>query len=130
MADVIKVFQAYSPKIKIQGMVERNQLEEYIKGRSSLTAGTIRKVLSELQEGLLFFARMGYSVRLEGVGSFSPAIDRKGAFKMNYRPDKNLLEELGHEFEAKIRNKEMLDKTQEEFIARWNREHPDDPVNI
>jgi hypothetical protein len=35
---------------------------------------------------------------------------------------------LGLDFRGDIRNKEMIGKSSREFIARWNKEHPEDPV--
>jgi len=128
MADMIKVYQAYSPKIKIQGMLEIEKIVEYISGRTNLNSGTIRMVFDELQESLVHFSSLGHSIRLEGIGSFSPTLNKKGDFGMNYRPDKNLLKKLADEFDSKIRNDDMLGKTPEQFIDRWNTEHPDDPV--
>jgi hypothetical protein len=128
MADMIKVYQAYSPKIKSAGMVEMHKVIEYIAGRTSLNAGTLYNVLYELHDCLVFHTQSGYSVRLEGLGTFAPTINRDGGFRLNYRPDKRLVVELGLDFRGDIRNKEMIGKSSEEFIAHWNKEHLEDPV--
>jgi hypothetical protein len=85
-------------------------------------------VLYELHDCLVFHTQSGYSVRLEGLGTFAPTINRDGGFRLNYRPDKRLVVKLGLDFRGDIRNKQMIGKSSEEFIVRWNEEHPEDPV--
>jgi hypothetical protein len=128
MADMIKVFQAYSPKIKTAGLVELRQVIKYIADRTGLNTGTLYQVLYELQDSLVFYTKSGYSVRLEGLGLFSPTVNREGGFGLNYRPDKTLLSKLEQEFIGEIRNKKMIGKAAAQFIAQWNEEHPDDLV--
>jgi len=74
--------------------------------------------------------RQGFSVRLDGVGLFSPSIDKKGTFSINVRSDKKLLLRFNEKgkFYGKLRNKDMIGKTEDDYIQRWNDEHPDDKI--
>lgn len=130
MAEVIKAIQAYSPKVKVDRIVEMKELVKYIGGRTGLNSGVIRHVLSELHDSLLHFTMTGCSVRLEEIGVFTPGMDNKGKFGMNFRVDKGLTARMNtsSEFHGTIRNKDMIGKTREEFIARWNEEHPEDRI--
>ena len=132
MANMIQVFQAYSPRVKVVQMIQVREVGVFIEGRSTWVRSEITGALLELGVALKSFLSAGNSVRLEGIGSFAPSVDRNGVIRITYRPDKELLQELnsGHGFHGKIRNKDMIGKSDEEFIARWNREHPDDPLEI
>jgi hypothetical protein len=84
----------------------------------------------ELHASLRNFIRKGFSVRLAGVGVFSPAVDKDGNFGLNYRADKELIKRLNDSgaFIGRIRNKDMIGKSTDDYIERWNEEHPDDKI--
>jgi hypothetical protein len=131
MANSLNAIQAYSPRILKNKLVELNQLVNYIADRTGLNRGTIRNVLAELHDGISFYSTMGYPVKLEGLGILSPGIDRDGKLRINFRPDKELTTSINNtydSFHGNIKNKDMIGKTVEDYIRRWNREHPDDPV--
>lgn len=130
MANKIKAFQAYSPRVKINRMKEVDDVVKYISGRSNLNESVLHLALLELKASLEFYLKQGYSVRLPGLGSFAPTIDRNGKVGMNQRPDKVLISELNvlGATTFTVRNKNMIGKSDEEFIQRWNNEHPEDPI--
>ena len=130
MADMIQAYQAYSPKVKIEHMVEMNELIPYIEERTGLNTSEVHFVLMELHASLRNFTRKGYSVRLAGVGVFSPAVDKEGHFGINYRADKELVTRLNDSgaFIGRVRNKDMIGKSTDDYIERWNEEHPDDKI--
>jgi hypothetical protein len=130
MAHPVKAIQAYSPKVKILRMVEINELVEYISSRTNLNTGAIHQVLYELHDSLLHYMKSGCSVRLPGVGSFAPTINKDGQLNINHRPNKELTDKLNRadQFVGKIRNKDMIGKSMEEFIKRWNDQHPEDKI--
>lgn len=131
MADVIKAIQAYSPRVKLGMPVEIRELVSYIASRTGLNQGPILNVLMELRDALVFFNKAGRPVKLEGLGTFSPGMDKSGAFRVNHRPDKELINELNTpgDFGGEIKNRDMVGKSASDYIARWNEEHPDDPIN-
>jgi hypothetical protein len=130
MADMIQAYQAYSPKVKIEHMVEMNEVIPYIVDRTGLNTSEVHFVLMELHASLRNFTRKGCSVRLEGVGLFSPAVDKEGNFGVNNRADKELITRLNDSgaFIGKVRNKDMIGKSTDAFIERWNEEHPNDKI--
>jgi hypothetical protein len=132
MAHIVKAIQAYSPRVKIDRMVEVKELAKQISGRTGVNIGTLHQVLYELHENLLHIMRAGCSVRFPGLGSFAPTIDKNGNFRINHRPDKELIDKLNASglFVGKVRNKDMIGKSTDEFIKRWNDEHPEDKIKL
>lgn len=130
MAKMIQAYQAYSPRVKIQRMVEVDEVVRYISDRTGLNRSELLFALMEMHDCLYNYLRTGYSVRLPGLGSFAPAVDKNGSFSINHRPDKELTANLNNpnEYLGSIRNKDMIGKTEEDYIERWNEEHPDDKI--
>jgi hypothetical protein len=126
----VKAIYAYTPRVKIERPVELDQIVMYIAGRTGFNESTIIGVLAELRDSLLFFAKGGYSVRCRGLGLFSPRVSLEGKFSLNYTPDKKIKYELNTEgeFHGEIVNRDMIGKTSDDLIARWNEEHPDEPI--
>lgn len=130
MANKIQAYQAYSPRVKINGMSDMVTVTSFIEGRSTNSASTVVSVLMELKECLLYLAKQGRSMRFKGLGTFAPKIDKNGKFGINFRPDSDMINELNKKgfYKGDIVNPDMIGKTEEEFIDRWNAEHPDDKI--
>ena len=130
MANLIQAYQAYSPRVKISNIVERNELIRYIADRTGLNKSTATAVLMEMHDALLHFTMMGRSVRLEGLGVFRAGIENNGTFDMSYLPDKEMINQMNTalEFTGDIKNNDMIGKSKEDFIERWNSEHPNDKI--
>lgn len=78
--------------------------------RTGLNKSEVMMVLQELNEAILYFAGDGTPVKLPGVGTFTPSIDRRGNLKLNYRADmvlKNGLNTSGA-FTGQVRNKNRI----------------------
>ena len=83
-------------------------------------------MLMELREVMLLYFRAGQGVRLEGLGIFAPKINLEGVIRLMHWPDKPLVQRLnkGEFYTGKILNRDMIGKTTEDLIARWNEDHP------
>jgi len=129
MANLLKAIQSYTPRIKQGSPIKINDVAQYIAGRTALNEGSILNVLLEFQNSIIHYCSMGRPVKLEGLGIFSSGLNKNGLLRLNYRADKELIRKLsGEGFIGEMKNKDMIGKSTEEFIARWNREHPDDPI--
>ena len=130
MAEKIKAIHEYSPRIKLGITQSMSRLVRFMSARSGLNEGTILNVLMELRDAIAHHAMIGEPTKLDGLGTFTPSVDISGVFKMNYRADKRLKGLLNepHGFLGDIENKDMMGKTVDELVTRWNQEHPDDPV--
>lgn len=132
MAEPVKAIYAYTPRVKISRVVEMKEIITYIGERTGFNKSTILGMLAELEASVLHYTSVGASVRLSGLGLFSPRIDQNGVFNVNYVVDRDLKIQLNSTrgFSGTVVNHDMIGKTSDDLIARWNREHPDDPVKV
>jgi hypothetical protein len=132
MAKQIHALNAYRPRIKKGKTLRRSELAEYISGRASINEGTVLNILTELRDAILFWNRQGTGVKLDGLGTYSPEIGLDGKIRVAHYPDVWLKGNLNleYKFDAKIINRDMIGKTAEDLVARWNEEHPEDPIDV
>lgn len=129
MAKKMNAVQAYSPRLKLLKPVEISEVSEFISGRTGRVKSTIKEILGEIHESLLFFLSMGKPVKLEDVGIFRPVLANDGSLRINFLPDQSLIKKFNNKgIDSEIKCKDMIGTTREEKITRWNNEHPDDPV--
>ena len=130
MAKFIQAINAYAPKINRGKQAPFKKLVAFISDRTKWYNGQIYHYFCELKEALLYFCSTGKSVKIDGVGSFRPTISLDGEISIIYLPDPELKTELNMKngFKGIIENAAMIGKTKEEIVARWNAEHPDDPI--
>ena len=129
MANKIKAIGAYRPRIKLGKTVQMEEFVEYISTRTGLNEGEINNVFHEARDGIVFFNLMGRAVKLEGLGTFTPKIGLDGILDVAHRVARRLKKRLNSgTFRGEIINRDMIGKTSDELVTRWNEEHPDDPV--
>lgn len=68
----------FYPHTVRRGQISTDDLAEFIAAKSSLTTGDIRNVIENLGEAVEHFFRMGFSVKLEKLGSFSLGVKSAG----------------------------------------------------
>jgi hypothetical protein len=130
MAKLIQAIGTYGPRVEVARTVQTRQIAEYIAGRTSLNRGEIENVLRELNEAIVFFAKQGSAVKLEGVGIFAPSVDLGGAFDVGFRLDTSIDGALNGPgaFSGEIANRENVGKSSADLKALWNTAHPDDLI--
>jgi hypothetical protein len=130
MAEQIQAIRAYSPRIKPGITVTMQRLVRFVSSRSGLNEGIVMNVLLELRDTIAHHSMVGEAVKLDGLGTFTPSVDLAGTFKMTYRADRWLKGMLNvpHAYLGDMENKDMIGKTIDELVARWNLEHPGDPI--
>ncbi|NJK98521.1 MAG: hypothetical protein HC905_29620 [Bacteroidales bacterium] len=95
-----------------------------------MNKGDLQIALSELSGAVTFFNKRGQGVKLDGLGTYLPSIDTKGELSISHRLDadiKNTLNAKGA-YHGDMQFRENIGKTNEEFIAMWNKDHPEDLV--
>jgi len=130
MASRIKAIAAYRPRIKLGRTVQMPELLAYVADRTGLNEGELSLAMNEMRDAIAFFNLSGRPVKLEGLGIYTPKIGLNGIFGVAHllaRELKNRLNTPGA-FRGVIENLDMIGKTVADLIARWNTEHPDDPV--
>ena len=129
MASRIKAISAYRPKIVLGKRVNTEELVSFIARSTGLNESGVQQVLLELRDSIVFFAASGRPVKLEGLGTYTPAMEVNGKVKIGYRADTELKQRLNAEFHGEVENKDNIGKTSDELVAMWNAEHPDDQVS-
>ncbi len=132
MAKLITAINAYRPRIDYSSTIGTDVLAEHISRRTALNPGSIWLMLHELHDAIDFFPSSGFSLRLERVGMFRPIISTNGSFGVSFRLHNSLRGKFkapGY-FKGRIINRQNIGLTKEEYIALWNADHPDDPIEI
>jgi hypothetical protein len=132
MASRISVLNHYRPQIECGETADWREVAEYIASHTGLGSADIIRVLLELQGAIIYFLMRGRGVKLEGLGTYLPNINYQGVFDVAHRLDRGLKKALNRKgnFTGRIRNKKNIGKSSEAIFARWNQEHPEDPINL
>ena len=131
MANRIQAINTYRPRIDLGLMVAKAELLRYIADRTGLNEGSLDIVSREQRDAVIFFNRAGRSVKIEGLGVYTPSIGLDGIFNVSHRADVALKNGLNtpDTFVGTILNRDNIGKTTAELVAMWNAEHPGDPVS-
>ena len=130
MANKIMAINAYRPRVEAGNTVQKQELVRQLARATGLNEGSADLVIKELRDIIIENLRAGRGVKAEGLGTWLPNIDTTGVFDVQYRMDsflKNALNVQGI-FSGDILNRENIGKTSAELVAKWNEEHPEDPV--
>jgi len=132
MAKQIQAVQAFSPRIKRTGLAKFDHLVNFINNRTGTQKSTIRGVLYELEEALKSYLSNGHAVNIPSLGTFAPKINLKGDIGLRYWASRDIVNFLNtpevYQNEI-ILNEDMIGKSTEDLIAKWNGAYPDDPVD-
>jgi hypothetical protein len=130
MASRIKAINAYVPTLKLGRRAEMSDLVGFISRSTGLNEGTIRQVLLELRDAVVFYNAQGQPVQLEGLGTYTPTVDLSGAINVGHRADTFIKDNLNApgRFKGEIEHRENIGKTSEELVTKWNTDHSEDLV--
>jgi predicted histone-like DNA-binding protein len=126
----IRAISTYSPRINQPKTADMRDLVTLIAARSSLNEGDIFHVLKELGGVIPYFLQQGRAVKVDSLGTFTLRIAMDGSFSISHLPDTNLKNAINTPrwFNGTIKNKDMIGKTPDDLVERWNTEHPDEPI--
>jgi hypothetical protein len=129
MATRIRAIRAYRPEFEQGPTFNTKEVAELMARRTNLDLGEVLQFAHELCGVLVHAHRLGAAVKIDGLGTFTPTL-RKGRVETVFRAEPALKQLLNDpkNLRVAIRNQESLGKSAEELIARWNAEHPEDPV--
>lgn len=130
MATLIQAVSAYRPRVTTNRVVDLDELAARLVRGSLVTPSIARMVLSDLADELMYFLRTGASVRLPGIGVFRPELRIDGEMHTVIRMDPKLRRNLAHvnDFVGEVEGREAIGVDVVAIKARWDAEHPDDPV--
>lgn len=126
----ITAISAYRPTFKRMRTMQTRQVVDDIAGRTGLNEGEIRFVAYEIRDTIIVAHQRGQAVKIDGLGTFTPTMRPDGTLDTVFRAAPELRQQLSnrHRISATILNRDSIGKSADELVARWNAEHPDDPV--
>lgn len=132
MANFLKAHRAIGPQLRLSTPVQLDELAEWMAMRAHLGKGTVMMLLQELHEAILYFNRQGAPVKLAGIGTFSPSIDRNGGYDIHLRLDPQLRRGINapRAYTGRIHNKMHIGLDDAQYKAIWDLAHPDDPLEL
>ncbi len=129
MAPKIRAVKEYCPAIDLGDAASEERFMELITNRTTLSPGVVKNVQESQVETLIGLLLDGRPVHT-GIAIYKPVIDLNGEFSVKVKVDKRVLRALNTDdaFRGKIVNAENIGESSDNLVARWNSEHPDDPV--
>ncbi|HQY94686.1 hypothetical protein [Caldilinea sp.] len=126
----MKAIGAYCPRVRLERLVDSQDIAEHLAMRTGLLEAQVNHVLIELRETVRYFTMRGHSIRLDGLGIYSPGVDMEGVMTIHHRADRYLIKELNKQgsFRGEIVNRENIGKKSADLVALWDDSHPEDPV--
>jgi hypothetical protein len=132
MAKILQAVNAYGPKLELNQTAQLQQVVNWMSSRTGLNKSEVMMVLQELHEAILFFNGQGTPVKLPGVGTFTPGVNRQGTYKINFRADADLKKSINgpNGYHGRIQNKARASWSNEDYKTLWDADNPADPLDI
>jgi hypothetical protein len=130
MATLIAALSAYRPRVVAKRTVDLDMLAQRMERGSLASPSIVRMVLTDLCEQIEQSLADGEAVSLPGIGRFSADVKLDGSMRPVLRAAPSLRNVVRHAtgYRGTITNRESIGRSVEQLVARWNEEHPDDPV--
>ncbi len=128
MAKKIQAWGAYGPRIALGDPVTQADFIENIVAATNQSKGSILAVLAEQDVQIEAALRAGRIIHLPNGMHLEPVGKKDGSVEISVRMSPELMRKVNAAFRGKWINAENIGKTEAEIIARWNAEHPEDPI--
>ena len=132
MATLIQAVAAYRPRVLAPRTVDLDVLAKRLVRGSLVTHSIARMVLEDLSDEVAAAIAQGEAVRLPGIGRMRAGIRLSGKVRPTFRVDPELERKMLTlaEYGGTILNRANAGLTVAELVARWDEEHPDDPIEL
>src|SRR6266542_3888888 len=87
MSNILQAVGQYGPKLELKPTAQLETLSKWMAMRTGLNKSEVMMVFQESSEAILYFCKSGQPVKIEGVGTFTPSINREGEVLINFRAD-------------------------------------------
>jgi nucleoid DNA-binding protein len=124
--------RAYGPQLKLNPTAQLDQVADWMAMRTGVNKSEVMMVLQETSEAIIYFNSQGTPIKLPGVGTFTPSIDRTGAYSINLRADAALKKQINApgDYKGQVVNKARVGLDNAGYKQLWDAEHPDDPLDV
>ena len=132
MATILQAVNQYGPKLELKPTAQLDKLAEWMAMRTGINKSEAMMVFQETSEVILYFCKDGQPVKIPGVGTFTPSMDRDGALMINFRADVALKNGINTPaaYEGVVANKERIGWTNQQYKEAWDVDHATDPLVI
>ena len=128
MAKKIQAWVAYGPKITLGSPMTKDELIENIIAATNQSKGSVLAVLAELDVQIEAGLKSGRIVQMPNGTHFEPIGKKDGSIDIGVRVNPDLDKKVNAGFRGKWVNSENIGKEEADIIAKWNAEHPEDPI--
>jgi hypothetical protein len=130
MAKKIQVWSKYGPRIALGSPMTQDEIIENVITVTNQSKGSVLAVLSELDVQIQAGLKAGRIVRLPNGMRYEPIGKKDGSIDINVTVSPTLDGHVNNEFRGKWINSENIGKTETQMIELWNRENPQDLVDV
>ena len=132
MSTLLQAVNQYGPKLELKPTAKLEKLAEWMAMRTGMNKSEAMMVFQETSEAILWFCKDGQPVKLPGVGTFTPSLNREGEILINFRADMELKNGINtpSAYGGVIANRERIGWTNEQYKEAWDAEHPEDLLVI
>lgn len=130
MATILQAVNQYGPKLEFKPTAQLEKVSEWMAMRTGLNKSEVMMVYQESSEAILYFCKSGQPVKIPGVGTFTPSMDRSGEVIINFRADMELKNGINipAAYDGVVVNKEHIGWTNAQYKTAWDADHPADPL--
>ena len=132
MSTILQAVNQYGPKLEFKPTAQLEKVAEWMAMRTGLNKSEVMMVFQESSEAILYFCKSGQPVKIPGVGTFTPSMDRNGEVLINFRADMELKNGINtpSAYDGVIVNRERIGWTNSQYKELWDADHPSDPLVI
>ena len=128
MSTILQAVHEYGPKLELKPTAQLEKVSEWMAMRTGLNKSEAMMVFQESSEAILYFCKSGQPVKIPGVGTFTPSMDRSGEVTINFRADVALKNGINNPsaYDGVIVNKERISWINQQYKDAWDVDHPED----
>jgi hypothetical protein len=130
MASVLQAVTKLRPRLKLGQPIVSAQLADHVARRARVSPYLVSCLFEVAGEAIALHLVSGHAVGIGGVGWFRPEIRADGRLRVVFRPEPALAQRLNAPgaYRGAVENAACVGLSRDELVARWNVDHPDDPV--
>lgn len=127
MANILQAVNAYGPKLELNKTAQLDRVVSWMASRTGINKSEVLMVLQELHEAIIFFNSDGTPVKIPGVGTFTPSVNRSAEIRIGFRADAQLKKAMkyGENYTGRMRNRNGAKLDNAALKEKWDAEHPD-----
>ena len=130
MASKIQAWTQYGPRLNLADPMTSDEIIENLIQATNQSRGSILAILSELDVQTEAGLKAGRIVQLPNGTHYKPIGKRDGSIVVKVRVNPEVTKQVNVGFRGKWVNAENIGVEEAEIIAKWNADHPEDPIAI